>query len=40
MREYYLKKWNLKVDEGKVIDYSAFEKGEGVVQSPSKGSLK
>ncbi len=38
-REYYLKKWNLKVDEGKVIDYSAFEKGEGVVQSPSKGVI-
>jgi len=39
-REYYLEKWNLKLDESKVIDYSAFERGEGIVQSPSKRSLK
>jgi arylsulfatase A-like enzyme len=39
-REYYLKKWNLMLDESKVIDYSAFDRGEGVVQSPSKRSLK
>jgi len=39
-REYYLKKWNLKLNNGKVIDYSAFEKGEGIVQSPNKGFSK
>jgi arylsulfatase A-like enzyme len=39
-REYYLKKWNLKLDESKVIDYSAFDRGEGIVQSPLKRSLK
>jgi hypothetical protein len=33
-REYYLKKWNLQLDEDKVIDYGAFEKGEGIVQTP------
>jgi len=39
-REYYLKKWNLMFDKSKVIDYSAFERGGGIVQSPSKGSSK
>jgi arylsulfatase A-like enzyme len=41
-REYYLKKWNLKLDESKVIDYSAFDRGEGIVQTPrlSKSLLK
>ncbi|WP_430932113.1 sulfatase family protein [Saccharicrinis sp. 156] len=33
-REYYLDKWNLKLNEGKVVDYSGFTRGEGVVQSP------
>jgi arylsulfatase A-like enzyme len=33
-REYYLDKWNLKLNGGKVIDYSGFTSGEGVVQSP------
>jgi len=39
-RDYYLKKWNLKLNNGKVIDYSAFERGEGIVQSPNKGFSK
>jgi len=33
-RDYYLDKWNLKLNGGKVIDYSGFTKGEGVVQTP------
>jgi hypothetical protein len=33
-REYYLEKWNLKLNDGKVIDYNAFRQGDGVVQSP------
>lgn len=35
-REYYLNKWNLKLNKGKVIDYGSFNKGEGVVQSPNQ----
>jgi len=36
-REFYLDKWNLKLNggNGRVVDYSGFRKGEGVVQSPS-----
>lgn len=34
-REYYLEKWNLKLNRGKVIDYSGFFQGKGVVQSPT-----
>ncbi|SOE19840.1 Arylsulfatase A [Spirosomataceae bacterium TFI 002] len=34
-RDYYMKRWNLKVDEKKkAIDYWSFDKGEGVTQSP------
>lgn len=33
-RDYYLKKWNLELNKGKVIDYGSFNNGEGVVQSP------
>ncbi len=34
-REYYLKKWNLKLDETKhAIDYWSFENGNGVMQTP------
>ncbi|MEQ8239393.1 MAG: sulfatase [Cyclobacteriaceae bacterium] len=34
-RDYYLKKWGYELDSvRKAIDYRAFKKGEGVVQSP------
>ncbi len=33
-RQYYLKKWNLKLNRGKVIDYSGFMQGKGIIQSP------
>lgn len=34
-RDYYLKKWGYVLDSArKAIDYRAFDKGEGVVQSP------
>ena len=35
-REYYLKKWNIKLNDEKIIGYSAFERGEGIVQSPNQ----
>ncbi len=34
-REFYLDKWNLKLNGGKVVDYSGFMHGKGVVQSPA-----
>ncbi len=36
-REFYLDKWNLKLNGGKgrVVDYSGFMNGKGVVQSPA-----
>ena len=33
-REYYLEKWDLKLNDRKVIDYNAFRQGDGVVHSP------
>ncbi|CAM3324734.1 sulfatase [Zobellia roscoffensis] len=34
-RDYYLKKWNLKLsDRNHAIDYFGFEEGKGVVQTP------
>lgn len=34
-REYYLEKWNLKIDpKVKAIDYWSFGKGEGIMQTP------
>ncbi len=39
-REYYLNKWNLELNGGKVIDYSGFTRGEGVVQSPRLDGTK
>lgn len=34
-RDYYLQKWNLQLNTGKVIDYGGFNNGQGKVQSPS-----
>lgn len=33
-RDYYLDRWNLKLNGGRVVDYSGFTRGEGVVQTP------
>jgi len=34
VRKYYLEKWNLELNRGKVIDYNGFMQGQGIVQSP------
>lgn len=35
LRDHYLNKWNVKLDESKnCIDYWSFNKGKGIVQSP------
>lgn len=34
-RQHYLNRWNIELNGGKVVDYSGFNKGSGVTQSPS-----
>lgn len=39
-REYYLEKWNLKLNNRRVVDYNAFRRGTGVVQTPNMNNTK
>jgi len=34
-RDYYLEKWNIKLNDRRVVDYNAFRQGDGVVQTPN-----